>query len=302
MPHNGYAWWYIDALSDDRRYGLTLIAFIGSVFSPYYALARRRGPADPRNYCAVNVALYGRGARRWAMTERSARSLSIEHDALTIGSSTLTMHGNGVSLEFDERTAPLPQRIGGRVNIYFDALADRVQALDSAARHRWRPLAPYARAEVELDRPSLRWSGSAYFDSNDGDAPLEESFAEWTWSRNNLPGNTVVYYDAVESGGQENMVALRFAPDGSATPLPHANREPLSRTLWNLRRYARADAGARPRQIERLVDAPFYSRSVVATQVFGQHCDAVHEYLSMRRFVRPWVQLMIPFRMPRTLR
>ncbi len=33
----GYAWWYVDALSDDGRHGLTLIAFIGSVFSPYYA-------------------------------------------------------------------------------------------------------------------------------------------------------------------------------------------------------------------------------------------------------------------------
>ncbi len=35
-------WWYVDALSDDGRHGLTLIAFIGSVFSPYYAWARRR--------------------------------------------------------------------------------------------------------------------------------------------------------------------------------------------------------------------------------------------------------------------
>ena len=44
---DGYVWWYVDALSDDGRHGLTLIAFIGSVFSPYYALARRRGAGDP---------------------------------------------------------------------------------------------------------------------------------------------------------------------------------------------------------------------------------------------------------------
>ena len=40
---DGYVWWYVDALSDDGQHGLTLIAFIGSVFSPFYAWSRRRG-------------------------------------------------------------------------------------------------------------------------------------------------------------------------------------------------------------------------------------------------------------------
>ena len=34
VPPGGYAWWYVDALSDDGRHGLTVIAFVGSVFSP----------------------------------------------------------------------------------------------------------------------------------------------------------------------------------------------------------------------------------------------------------------------------
>ena len=40
----GYAWWYVDAVSDDRRHGVAIIAFVGSVFSPYYAWAGRRDP------------------------------------------------------------------------------------------------------------------------------------------------------------------------------------------------------------------------------------------------------------------
>ncbi len=65
----GYAWWYLDATSDDGRCGLTLIAFVGSVFSPFYAGARRRGRAEAIDHCAINVALYG-DTSRWAMTER----------------------------------------------------------------------------------------------------------------------------------------------------------------------------------------------------------------------------------------
>jgi carotenoid 1,2-hydratase len=49
VPEGGYAWWYVDAFSDDGRHGLTVIAFVGSVFSPYYWMARREG-GDPENF------------------------------------------------------------------------------------------------------------------------------------------------------------------------------------------------------------------------------------------------------------
>ena len=44
----GYRWWYIDAFSDDGQHGLTIIAFIGSVFSPYYKLERARATRQSR--------------------------------------------------------------------------------------------------------------------------------------------------------------------------------------------------------------------------------------------------------------
>ena len=89
----GYAWWYIDALSDDGRHGFTLIAFIGSVFSPYYARARRRASADPLNHCAVNVALYGSGAGYWAMTERGRAAVRRDRSRLVIGPSSIRTIG-----------------------------------------------------------------------------------------------------------------------------------------------------------------------------------------------------------------
>ena len=45
----------VDAISDDGQHGLTIIAFLGSVFSPYY---KRSGRGDPLNHSSLNVALY----------------------------------------------------------------------------------------------------------------------------------------------------------------------------------------------------------------------------------------------------
>jgi len=48
-----------------------------------------------------------------------------------------------------------------------------------------------------------------------------------------------------------------------------------------------------------LTDSPFYARSVIETRLLGQTLTAVHESLDMARFTAPWVQAMLPFRVPR---
>ena len=106
VPPFGYRWWYFDAFSDDYRYGITIIAFIGSVFSPYYAFSRDRGKGNPYNHCAINVSLYGKGGKRWSMTERSDQSVSQSSRSFSVGPSSLELSeknltikrpGNGIS-------------------------------------------------------------------------------------------------------------------------------------------------------------------------------------------------------------
>src|SRR6195952_2212659 len=134
-PAGGYAWWYVDALSDDGAYGITLIAFLGSVFPPYYAWSRRRGGGDPLRHCALNVALYGK-AKRWAMTERGAASLDRGTDYLAIGPSALSWDGSGLTIRIEEIAVPLPRRIRGTIKLYPSAVETRVRLLDTAGRHR----------------------------------------------------------------------------------------------------------------------------------------------------------------------
>jgi carotenoid 1,2-hydratase len=301
---DGYAWWYLDALSDDGRHGLTLIAFVGSVFSPYYAWARRRGPADPANHCAVNLALYATGAKRtapqrWTMTERGRSALARSADTLSIGPSGLHWDGTHLTVDLAETAVPLPRPVRGRIRVHPAALTAGPYRIDAAGRHRWWPIAPRARVELELGDPALRWSGDGYLDHNAGDAPLERDFVEWDWSRAAFGAGAAVLYDTVRRDGTTGAMALAFDSAGAARALEPPPQVALPRTGWRVRRLTRADAGHRAAVAQTLEDTPFYARSLVTTHLAGQPVQAVHESLALDRFANPIVQAMLPFRMPR---
>ena len=300
VASRGYRWWYVDALSDDGRHGITIIAFIGTVFSPWYAWAHRRGEVDPAEHCCLNVALYGRPSR-WAMTDRRASALRRDADNLAIGPSRLHWDGTALTIDIEEVTAPIPSRLSGTVRVLPEAVSQRPFVLDSAGRHRWQPIAARARVEVTLTHPALRWSGPAYFDTNTGTAPLEEDFAEWDWCRAPMPEETAVLYNALRRDGSAQSLALRVRRDGSVEEFDPPAPAPMSPTLWRLPRPTRADGGE-ARAVRTLVDAPFYSRSEIRTRLLGREATAVHEYLNLKRFRSPILYSMLPFRVPRALR
>lgn len=296
----------MDAISDDGRHALTLIAFVGSVFSPYYRRALRRNPrTDPADHCALNVCLYGPDARRWTMTERGSRHVRREAGRFAIGPSELAWSGDELLITIRERGSPLPRRVEGRVRVHAPVRMGGEIALDDAGRHRWTPIAPCARIEVSLHEPSLAWSGRAYVDSNEGDEPIAQAFERWDWLRATAPdGRTTVIYDTQPARGAERVILRQFAPDGSSFDLKPPERLPLGPTaLWRIDRRVRAvvDAGGRgPRVTATLEDTPFYARSLIELPSGeGTPLEIVHETLDARRLRTPLVQWMLPFRMPR---
>ena len=191
-PPDGYAWWYVDALSDDGRHALTIIAFVGSVFSPYYAAARRRGagrPARPRG--DQRGAVRRHGARRWTMTERGPRS------ALT-ASADVAAHrseraGLGRMTRWSSRStsssAPWPRRVRGCIRIQGvlpGAAADR-----SSMR---RDFTAGSRSRRERGSRSTstcrRCAGPATAMSTRTRATCRSktAFASWQWCRTPRPG------------------------------------------------------------------------------------------------------------------
>ena len=161
-------------------------------------------------------------------------------------------------------------------------------------------MAPIAEIQVDLQQPALRWSGRAYLDGNRGSEPLEQAFTHWHWARAHLDGDrAMVVYDAQRRDGSRGCLCLRFhvdrAPESVIAPPPCR----LPDGAWRLGRDTRNDRGEPMRQVQAFENGPFYTRSLLAGRWHGEPLLAVHESLDLDRFDRPWVQGLLPFRMPR---
>ena len=255
-------------------------------------------PAD--NFCALNVALYGKAGRRWAMTERGSSNIERGQDHYRIGPSSLHWDGKALHIAFDEINVPIPMRVRGRVTVRPEGLCQFVTPLDNAGRHRWGPIAPCSRVEVNLESPKVRWSGHAYMDSNEGDEPVEKGFRNWDWARAEMAnGDTTVIYDVRPLEGAGRVVAQRFSRGGDSTGFEAPQRHNLPASGWRIARAMGSEAETTPQVLSTLEDTPFYVRSLVKTRLLGEDVTAIHESLDIPRLVSLPVRLMLPWRMPR---
>lgn len=271
------------------------------MFSPYYLRARRHGLTDPLDHPAMNVVLYGPDRKRWALTERRRSSVARDAHSLTIGPSAIYWDGSAINVEFSEITMPLPGRLKGRVKLHPSGFTPETFSLDAAGRHSWWPIAPCSRVEVELDSPGVSWSGPAYFDTNFGSRALEDDFTSWNWSRAPVKDGAAVLYDVLRKDGTRRNIALACDRSGETRAFDAPATIALPKgPIWRMERETRSEGVAKV--VKTLEDTPFYTRSELETTLLGERTRAMHESLSMPRFTSPLTQILLPFRMPRTLR
>jgi carotenoid 1,2-hydratase len=302
VPPQGYRWWYVDALSDDERYGLTIIGFIGSVFSPYY---KKSGRDIPLDHSCLNIALYGKGAR-WVMTERGAADTRQEPDCLNIGPSAMRWDNDRLIIDIEERDIrlgiPWRRRVKGQIILHPEMINERSFKLDPAGRHCWQAIAPRARIAVKMEQPDIAWNGSGYLDSNHGSEPIEDGFQSWHWSRAHVGqkrgGQVAVTYEGKRRDGSHFASALRFGPDCVPQEEELPLVAPLPLTWWAMERQTRADRG-HASVIKTWEDSPFYARTAVSARMYGEPVIAIQESISLDRLVNPVIQFMLPYKMPR---
>lgn len=295
-------------MSDDGELAVVIIAMQGNPFSPTYFRARQHGPASPFDYSSMHVALYERrGAKSkaaaWALESqpidpRTARS----ETRLTIGRSAIHWEGDRLVVDLDEQTTPAPKYnplrrpVRGRVVVHPEAMPELALPIDETGQHRWWPVAPLARIEVDLEQPRVRFRGHGYHDANAGDLPLDQSFDTWSWMRARVGDAARLTYDVRCRSGASRAHALEVSADGWK-PLERTWRAPLERGAWGLERHARVDRDHGARTVQSYEDGPFYTRSLVETRVGGDPVLAMHETLAAHRLRRRWVRFCASYRM-----
>jgi len=296
VEKNGYAWWYIDGISEDGTKAISIIGFIGSVFSPWYYWAGRKNPQD---HACINVALYGKGWR-WTMTERGQKQLHQSPDLLKVGPSSFSWEKDHLVITFDEYSIPHFDRVQGTVKVFPEYISDIECNLLPDDSHIWRPFAPTSRIEVEINKPGWNWNGHGYFDANFGTNALEKDFSYWTWGRFPTSDGSIAFYDAIPRNSNPLNLALHFKKNGQVqqikAPPPIA---PMRRSLWLVKRNTRSDAGFKPRQVKHMLDTPFYTRSAVETSIMGERVIGVHEALDLNRFANPALKPLLAVKAPR---
>lgn len=234
------------------------------------------------------------------MTERGESALRQSRTEFTVGPSSLHWDKGELIIDVDEISNPIISRVRGQIRLRPQAVTGVEMPLHPDGSHVWRPFAPNARISVDIDRKNWTWDGHGYFDANFGTRALEADFSYWTWGRFPVPGGTMAFYDADRRDGSTLATALRFDDNGGAeivdAPPPKTR---FNRNLWMVRRETRADPGYRPRQVQAMLDAPFYARSAVRTQIDGHETVGVHEALDLDRFASPLLKPMLAVRVPR---
>jgi carotenoid 1,2-hydratase len=102
-----------------------------------------------------------------------------------------------------------------------------------------------------------------------------------------------------EKNAQENLLALTFTPNGTIDHFEPPPRQALPKTIWGIQRHMRNQSSETLAVKKVLENTPFYTRSVLNSELLGEKVLSFHETLSVPKLTLATTQLMLPWRMPR---
>jgi hypothetical protein len=239
----GYEWWYFDALSDDGKYALVVIFFLGTPMSPYYkAVVDGKNPV-PMDWCGVFVSLHElipagsaiaspAGVRRFPAEWREIAyaynilrkgTFATDSVDIGIGRSRCWRDEAGVwHLDLHEKGL-----WGEELNVAltFTAVGPGIdrEPLGGEDGHSWVCVAPSCQVSGVIDCPVrdyIKFVGEGYHDHNFGRLPWL-GVEIWYWGRGTVRGPAgryrLIYYVTQFTDGREMERLLFVFSESGAT-------------------------------------------------------------------------------------
>lgn len=210
-PSGGYEWWYFDALSTDKEWGIVVIFYDGNPFSPKYIqeLNMQGDSIDalPNQFPAVSVSLYRKGkAEYYSFLEYGEDRFHWDEEDLTgsVGSNFFKQNIVDNQLEYElliTQTLDSGHSINAKLKFVSARLPEDLIEYDSPGeKHFWNLIQPRAKVSGSItvegkktDR-NILFNGEGYHDHNTGFEPMKDSFNDWYWGRFHFRGSTLIYY------------------------------------------------------------------------------------------------------------
>ena len=291
VPPGGYAWWYVDALSDD-----------GAARPHHHRLHRQRvlallrvgaaqRPAPIRSIIARSTSRSMARRKRWAMTERGAAAVAARRrrardrpERAGLGRQRADdRHRRG------HRAAAAPHPRPGAPD---PARARRASTVRARCRRPAPLVADRAERRVEVDAraPGAALAGRRLSRHQRGRrAAGATPSRRWHWSRaQSARRHGGALRRRRRATARAPSLALRFDPRGGVHPFESPAAAPrLPRTGWRIARATRSER--RRRTVAPHAGRHAVLRAVaVSPRLLGEPATAMHESLSLDRFRAQW--------------
>lgn len=317
-PSQGYEWWYFDALSADKEWGIVVIFYDGNPFSPSYIDSSK---GYPNQFPAISVSVYKRGKPEfYSFLEYEEGRFSWDDKVETgsIGGNFFKRIIVDGKLEYELQLIQALESghsINAKLKFTSNTLVDSlIHAKSKGEKHFWNLIQPQAQVSGSInltgktDNHNIIFSGTGYHDHNTGHEPMKESFRDWYWGRFHFKDLTLIYYVMNGLDGREQHEAWLISKDGQKVLEKFTSVETeyyqKNRFGLNVARKIKLSASSSRVTIQqhKLVDnGPFYQRylsdAVLISKEQTQASTGISEYIQPEKIYHKKYWWMVRMRL-----
>lgn len=317
-----YEWWYVDALTPDASWGITVILFRGMPMSPDYIQALQSGGNSshqyPDNHCGYAVSVYHKQQRvffGFGNCDYSDCEFSTNGSIIRVGKHSL-QRSSPTELTVQCTTYDTNTQRSVKINAVLQVPKPLISSVETfKAQHGWVVASPRNNATVSLQMleggstlVDANWEAWGYHDHNMGKRAMYEDFNSWYWGRVLTDQGGFVFLGVDKHSKTAQLLELNSENEATIHEVP-ISFSSWRTSMMGLKNASRlilpfVDMGKNKRVITTsnskvIENGPFYQRYIsewwLDDKFYGY---GTSEYMQVQRLSSVWITpfLRLPWR------